>query len=42
VVNIAYPTDDIEAVWAYVYISHSRTAKRSVAFVKFGDKDAQT
>jgi hypothetical protein len=38
--NINYP-EDIEGLWAYVYYSHGRQAKRSVGFIKFGDAAPQ-
>jgi hypothetical protein len=38
--NIGFP-EDIEALWTYVYFSHSRTAKRTTAFIKYGDAAPQ-
>jgi len=34
-VNVDYPSDDIEAVWVYHYISYSRVTKKSIGFFKF-------
>jgi uncharacterized iron-regulated membrane protein len=38
--NIAFP-EDIEAVWTYLYFSHSKVAKRTVAFIKYGEAGPQ-
>ena len=28
---------DVEGLWTYLYYSHSKTLKRSVGFIKFGE-----
>ena len=36
IVNNNFPTD-IEGLWTYVYYSYSRTNRRAVGFIKYGD-----